>query len=67
MPRVNHALWQTVGKYRQASTVGHMHAGTYRHRTLALARRFSKGALDRYAAICRVQLVMRPCLETLVS
>ncbi len=31
------------------------------------ARRFSMNALDRYAAICRVQRVMRPYVEALVA
>jgi predicted transcriptional regulator of viral defense system len=31
------------------------------------ARRFTMQALDRYAAICRVQRVMRPYLEALVA
>ena len=31
------------------------------------ARRFTMDELDRYAAVCRVQRVMRPYLETLVA
>jgi len=31
------------------------------------ARRFTMDELDRYAAICRVQRVMRPYLEALVG
>jgi hypothetical protein len=30
-------------------------------------RRFTMDALDRYAAICRVQRVMRPYVEALVA